>query len=154
MRFNEEYKKGLNGENIVIDWFITGKWQVNDLRNIPYWRRKDIDIQVIKDNRAFYFEIKSQKRIATHNQIVIEMLDLEHNKEGWFYYSEADYFIFVNPIEEIGYIISAFALKEYIDTHNFTEELNGYSNCIVLYLNLDEMKGIFQKVILKGGKDE
>ncbi len=154
MSFEDDYKKGLYSEILVINYFKKKGWIINDLRNDWFWRKKDCDIQIQKDNYSFLFEIKQQKRIERKNEIVIELYDWNRNTDGWFYYSKADYFVFVNPIDKKGYVISAFNLKEYIENNNFEEELNSYSNCEVYYLNLNKMKNIYRIIDLRGCESE
>lgn len=146
----EELKKGEKAELLAIQYFKRRKWNVLDVRNSIYWGNKDIDLIVEKDNRRFTFEIKSQKRIEKYNEIVIEMFNYEWNTDGWYYTSKADYFMFVSPKEEIGYIISAFDLKNVIENTKKREEYNEITKCSVIYLPLSELKA--QKVDLGGIK--
>lgn len=146
---NENYKKGLKGEERVISYFQKKNWKINDLRNDWYWRARDCDIEIIKGNKSFLFEVKTQNAIDYKNKIVIEMYNYTLNKCGWYYYSEADYFIFVSPAKEEAYIISAFNLKDLIENNRWlTEEYNSFSDCDVIYLDLEDIKNIYQKVIL------
>lgn len=147
MDFIKEYKKGVIGEELAINYFKRKGWIVYDVRNEWFYRKKDIDFIIEMDNRRFSFEVKTQKRINQKHEIIVETCNLNLNKDGWFYYSECDYFLFVNPEERKGYIISAFSLKEYIENSNFEEQLNSYSNCLVYYLDLREMP-IYQEINL------
>ena len=150
MDFYAEYKKGLTAEELVINYFIKKGWKINDLRNLWMYRKKDIDIQIRNEECSFFFEIKAQNRIKTNNEIVLEMYDLIRNKVGWFYTSETDYYIFVNPSDAEGFIISSKRLKEWIENNKPEEVFNEYSKCIVNYVNLDELKDIYQKIDLRG----
>lgn len=150
MKFEEEFKKGEKAELLAMDYFRKRGWCVNDLRASNYYQKKDIDFSVMKNNKTVYFEVKQQNRIAKYNQIVIEMYDYKLNRDGWYFKSETDFYIFVNPVEEIGYIIRANDLKEYIESNNFKSEINNFTNCAVLYLELYQLKNIYEAVKLGG----
>jgi hypothetical protein len=81
-------------------WNKRKNCKVINVTNIPYYRNKDIDF--IVSGTTFYgtFEVKNNYKIKNKN-IIIELFDnvdpnLGEIRVGWYYYSKADYFIFMS----------------------------------------------------------
>lgn len=148
MAFYDDLESGKIAEAQVIEYFTRKGWKITDLRASWYWRKRDCDIQIEKDGRKYLFEIKRQKRIDTHKEIIIEMYDYNFNRDGWYYTSLADFYIFVPFEGKDAFIISSFNLKNYIENNDIEEDYNSFTNCCLIYLRIEDIKEIIQKIEL------
>ena len=71
-------------------------------------------------------EVKTQNSIPNKHELTIELyydLDSQPRKKGWFFRSEADYFIFYDQVNRKAYKIKSYHLQQYIDFHIKTKDL-------------------------------
>lgn len=99
-------------ENVfILDSFAIGKkaeemaakriekagWQITDVRKVPAYQVKDIDYICSGDGDEWSVDIKTDRCYRTNNYFFETLSNIELDKPGWGYTSEANYILIVYP---------------------------------------------------------
>lgn len=98
--------KAKKDEERAIEIFEQNGWNVEDLRNIYEYQRKDIDFRVYNDQYSYFVEIKGSPRTETTGNVTVEFSSKNTRGEvGWFDYCQADYvgYVFYDAIHLVSF---------------------------------------------------
>jgi hypothetical protein len=108
MNFQDSYKRGSIAENWAIEYFNKHKLSFQDVRdNKEYWK---IDVDFLVDTLG-KVEVKVNLYDAclyhsgTFFWVEIEINNNNEIKNGWWKFTETDYFLFFNPENHNGILI-------------------------------------------------
>lgn len=114
--WNENQKTGKYGENLFKTWALQDGFAVEDKTEDESYYEKDIDFILKKNNYEVSCEVKSCNRIwETGNFIVEKMEDIEKDKKGWYYKSQAELFVHVDVHNEIIRIFRFEQLRKFVE---------------------------------------
>lgn len=117
-------------------------------------QKKGID-KILHYGRNQSITIDEKKRRTTYDDLLVEtMKNVEQNKKGWLYYTQADYIIYwIEPLNKF-YILKFKKLQEIIfqnDWVNTKPKLNTYVNRIYTTANISldwvEVEPAIQNII-------
>ena len=91
----DSFKKGKPAEEIAAARIKKAGWQIEDVRKDPVYQAKDIDYICSKDDDAWTVDIKTDRCYRTGNYFFEILANVESEKLGWAYTSEADYILIV-----------------------------------------------------------
>lgn len=107
---------GKYGERLFKNLALQNGFEVEDKTEDKSYFEKDIDFIISKSDIKTTCEVKSCNLIwRTGNFVVEKTEDVERNKKGWYYKSEADLFIHVDIRNEIIRIFEFKHLREFIE---------------------------------------
>lgn len=94
---------GDTGEQIVTQLLQSKGYNVENVADKPEWRKVDVDMLVYKDNRLVKkVEVKTEKAGTVTGNFFVETKS--NGKQGWIFYTKADYLYVVVPNMKI-YVI-------------------------------------------------
>ena len=141
--FEADKKRGKIGEAAVQEYFEKiGKKVINVSENKFY---QSMDIDFLIDEEAA--EVKTQSSLS-RGFITLELDTIYNNcfsKKGWFYSSEAIFFLFYDSTNNLLYKIDTAELRDYVsknfDTLKFHQYKfdEGYKVSELLYVPLNEL---------------
>ena len=106
------------GEELAIKCLTAKGYTIIDQRDNPSCWKKDIDITAIRDGVSNDIEIKWDSRIGNSNAFFFELLaDMDNNKVGWAYFTQADYIFYGDSRNKRFYVFSSADMRDYLDTH-------------------------------------
>lgn len=111
---NDSFKIGEKAEAIVSDWMIKQGWVLKDVRKDKVYQAKDIDYLIIDGSYQTAVDIKSDKCFDTGNYFIETFSNIDKNKIGWGYGSEADYIFVYYPTAGELHIIDMHVLKPWL----------------------------------------
>lgn len=93
--FQRHKKIGKISEEIIIDFFTSCGYKIEDVRSKKIWQQQNIDLIVRKNRHKKLIEIKSDTYYSTGNYFFETFSSIEDNKPGCFISSKADYFYYL-----------------------------------------------------------
>ena len=149
--FNEKLSEAQEGEKIVIDYLLSLPYviEVQDVRDFPEYRRKDIDFLVHiydKKRKKFYhesIEVKTDKYYRTGNIFAETISNINRNTKGCFVKTECDYMYYLFSPQNILYILPMKKVKKwFLDNYDdFITKITSTcdTNGTVLYRSLGKL---------------
>jgi hypothetical protein len=111
----DSFKVGKSAETIVSNWMVSLGWEIVDVRQDKVYQIKDIDYLVpTTDGGQAGVDIKSDRCFDTGNYFIETFSNIEKNKIGWGFGSEADYIMIYYPTSAELHIIDLHALKPWL----------------------------------------
>ena len=118
--FLGEMKRGKVGEELFVDFLNRHNFDYEDLRESKDFQKKDIDFLVADK----YFEVKTDYKINKTGNVVIELTNTREGFTcpGWFFKTEADNLVIIDPIDRKGYRLRMEELREYLRNTPYTSK--------------------------------
>lgn len=160
MSFREDLEIGMKAEELVEEFFKKhSNYKLIDVRQEEKYQLLDIDYLFEHDDKVYALEVKnSTDTIKKSNSIRVEHYEQYKSdyrkKDGWLWYSEADFFFFVDTINRDIYIVSVKRLRKYFydeskktTVPSFYVYDSNYKKTWNYWLNVDELvtSGIAKK---------
>lgn len=80
---------------------------------------KDIDFEIIKADERHYIEVKWDYIISqTGNMFIETSTDLDNEKKGWFYFTQAEFLWYGDKVNNLFYVFKLNDLKRYIQAQD------------------------------------
>jgi len=109
--FNEQYEKGVKGEN-RLDKFFNTIFNIGQVPRILQQFGCDRIFTNIQSKKRYLIEYKSDERAAKSGNIFVETISVDtENKLGWAYTSCSQYICFYIPGKGEIYIVSTLYIK-------------------------------------------
>ena len=135
-------KEGKQAEQLVKNFLINRGYTVQDISEDRDNFQNDIDFIVQKDGHTSKIEVKLDTKLAVTQNVAFEEAFYLNDKEighkeirnGYYYYSQCDFLIFVSPNDTNLYIVHFRKLKEQEDC------LNCYFEFTKFYSHIDKCR--------------
>lgn len=149
--FNEKLSEAQEGEKIIIDYLLSlpDVIEVQDVRDLPEYRNKDIDFLVHiydRKNKNFFYEsieVKTDKYYRTGNIFAETVSNINKNTKGCFVKTECDYMYYLFFPQNILYILPMKKVKKwFFDNYDdFITKITSTCNVdgVVLYRSLGKL---------------
>jgi Holliday junction resolvase-like predicted endonuclease len=94
--FYNKKKIGDKGEYIVTKLLQDKGYDVINVADKPEWQKADVDLLIYKNNKLIHkIEVKTEKAGTVTGNFFVETKS--NSKQGWIFYTEADYLYVVIP---------------------------------------------------------
>ena len=113
MGFQDDIKKGVEGENLIENYLIKNNHSVKNVSKDKSYFKRGFDF-IINDNIKADAKYDS-KICVTGNLFIEEFSNMRLKSKGWLQYSEMDILFYIDEINGIAYEIDFLLLKEYIE---------------------------------------
>ncbi len=120
--FSFSLAQGKDGEQLVRAALIEKGHVVSDVSNNPSYQDYDIDFVLSKNNKQTTLEVKNDIRSNQTGNIFVEETNFNNrarNYCGWYYYSKAEYFCFLQQEHHVAHIIHRNDLIALVDSHKY-----------------------------------
>lgn len=88
-------------------------YKITDVSSNREYFSKDIDLLATRGTQSMSIEVKSDSRLNETGNVCIETVtNRQHNKKGWFYYTEATHIFFVDVNENVIHCVRLDELKK------------------------------------------
>ena len=149
MDFKTDLERGKQGELMVAQAFEKMGYEVKDVTDDPSFWKKDVDF-IINDNGVERrLEVKTDWNIWRTGNVVLELNKTYDPKIlGWFNFSQATHFAFVDIKNRLAYMVRANELAARVNEKKDTlrkKQLNNY-DCYLL--NIQENSDIFTAIAI------
>ena len=109
--FYNKKKIGDKGEYIVTKLLQDKGYDVINVADKPEWQKADVDLLVYKDNKLIKkIEVKTENAGVYTGNFFVETKS--NNKQGWIFYTKADYLYVVIPNTKV-YVIYVDEFREW-----------------------------------------
>ncbi len=148
--FNAQHEIGKKGEQILDKWLQT-TYKITDVSDNPKYQEVSIDrILTRSDNSAITVEYKFDLAAKRTGNLFFETISVDiKNVPGWGWSSQADYWIFLIPDQEILIIkpgrLRALIWKKYREGSEKQIQNHGY-NTLGIPIPLSEVRQIATQV--------
>ena len=117
----DSFRKGKPAEEIAAARIAKAGWEITDVRKDPVYQAADIDYVCFNDDDEWTVDVKTDRCYKTQNYFFEVLANVEAEKLGWAYTSEADYILIVydTPAGHELHVIDMFQLRQWLEQNEW-----------------------------------
>lgn len=132
--FNKALAAGKVGEDLVLDYMTAIGYHMEDVSGDKDFQKRDIDFLACYKGNRMAIEVKADSRVAETGNLVVETCtNIDANKKGWFFTTQATHIFFVDVVNNIVHCARMDELKQLYRTHGYRHYITKQYECGVFY---------------------